>query len=107
MQDVYVDLNVFVLLLFFFFFLSGSLTVPCTDLTYKCKDNTCISKTNPECDSVPDCSDKSDESNCGTTFKTRLTSKPFFFVVVGRVVQSNRFFTSTCFTTSCNRFLLL
>uniref|UniRef100_A0AAX7VL81 Matriptase n=1 Tax=Astatotilapia calliptera TaxID=8154 RepID=A0AAX7VL81_ASTCA len=40
------------------------LTVGCTDFTYKCKDNKCISKVNPECDGTPDCGDGSDEENC-------------------------------------------
>ncbi|XP_032361793.1 ST14 transmembrane serine protease matriptase a [Etheostoma spectabile] len=48
-------------------------SVSCTDLTYKCSNNICISKVNPECDGTPDCSDGSDEQNCdcGTAmFKT-------------------------------------
>lgn len=40
--------------------------VSCTDLTYKCKNNKCISKVNPECDGTPDCEDGSDEESCGT-----------------------------------------
>ncbi|KAL3991483.1 enhancer of mRNA-decapping protein 4 [Sarotherodon galilaeus] len=43
---------------------TGGLTVGCTDFTYKCKDNKCISKVNPECDGTPDCGDGSDEENC-------------------------------------------
>lgn len=39
--------------------------VSCTELTYKCKNNKCISKVNPECDGTPDCEDGSDEENCG------------------------------------------
>ncbi|XP_008307205.1 ST14 transmembrane serine protease matriptase a isoform X2 [Cynoglossus semilaevis] len=45
----------------------------CTDLTYKCKNNQCISKVNPECDDTRDCEDGSDEENCdcgGRMFKT-------------------------------------
>ncbi|KAK2846663.1 hypothetical protein Q5P01_009662 [Channa striata] len=38
--------------------------IPCTDLTYKCKNDMCISKVNPECDGTPDCEDGSDEENC-------------------------------------------
>lgn len=38
----------------------------CNDLTYRCKNNKCISKVNPECDGTPDCEDGSDEANCGT-----------------------------------------
>uniref|UniRef100_A0A3Q4G7T7 ST14 transmembrane serine protease matriptase a n=1 Tax=Neolamprologus brichardi TaxID=32507 RepID=A0A3Q4G7T7_NEOBR len=49
------------------------LTVGCTDFTYKCKDNKCISKVNPECDGTPDCGDGSDEENCdcGTRGRTQ------------------------------------
>ncbi|XP_071768609.2 ST14 transmembrane serine protease matriptase a [Centroberyx gerrardi] len=36
----------------------------CNDLTYKCKNNKCISKVNPECDGTSDCEDGSDEANC-------------------------------------------
>ncbi|KAM4707389.1 transmembrane protease serine 9 [Discoglossus pictus] len=38
--------------------------VPCTLSTYKCSNRLCISKTNPECDGIPDCSNGSDEQNC-------------------------------------------
>ncbi|XP_054598570.1 ST14 transmembrane serine protease matriptase a [Nothobranchius furzeri] len=38
--------------------------VTCTSLTYKCNNNKCISKVNPECDGTPDCEDNSDEENC-------------------------------------------
>lgn len=39
--------------------------VSCSDVTYRCKNNKCISKVNPECDGTPDCDDGSDEENCG------------------------------------------
>ncbi|XP_071372593.1 ST14 transmembrane serine protease matriptase a [Centroberyx affinis] len=38
--------------------------VTCSDVTYKCKNNKCISKVNPECDGTADCEDGSDEANC-------------------------------------------
>ncbi|XP_034024411.1 suppression of tumorigenicity 14a [Thalassophryne amazonica] len=38
--------------------------VSCTDLTYRCQNNKCISKVNPECDETTDCKDASDEKNC-------------------------------------------
>ncbi|XP_040273762.1 transmembrane protease serine 9 [Bufo bufo] len=38
--------------------------VPCTASTYKCSNRLCISKTNPECDGIPDCTNGSDEQNC-------------------------------------------
>lgn len=47
--------------------------VTCTDLTYRCKNNKCISKVNPECDGTEDCDDGSDEENCDcgrSMFKT-------------------------------------
>ncbi|XP_056297744.1 ST14 transmembrane serine protease matriptase a [Pseudoliparis swirei] len=50
-----------------------STDVSCSDLTYRCKNNKCISKVNPECDGTPDCEDGSDELNCDcgrSMFKT-------------------------------------
>ncbi|KAG8434724.1 hypothetical protein GDO86_012901 [Hymenochirus boettgeri] len=51
----------------------------CTQYTYKCKNNQCISKKNPECDGEQDCSDGSDEDtskcSCGKrpyTKKSRI-----------------------------------
>ncbi|KAK7883029.1 hypothetical protein WMY93_029203 [Mugilogobius chulae] len=47
--------------------------VTCTETTYKCKNNKCISKVNPECDGEQDCDDGSDEENCDcgqSAFKT-------------------------------------
>ncbi|XP_053559001.1 transmembrane protease serine 9 [Bombina bombina] len=38
--------------------------VPCTPSTYKCSNRVCISKQNPECDGIPDCTNSSDEQNC-------------------------------------------
>lgn len=39
--------------------------VTCTKHTYRCHSGLCVSKSNPECDGVKDCSDGSDEKNCG------------------------------------------
>ncbi|XP_038145884.1 suppressor of tumorigenicity 14 protein homolog [Cyprinodon tularosa] len=42
----------------------GKSNLECSDITYKCKNNICINKVNPECDGVKDCEDGSDEENC-------------------------------------------
>lgn len=39
--------------------------VSCTKYTYRCQNGLCLSKGNPECDGKEDCSDGSDEKNCG------------------------------------------
>ncbi|XP_077397964.1 ST14 transmembrane serine protease matriptase a [Festucalex cinctus] len=52
---------------------SASGSVACTDLTFRCKNNKCISKINPECDDIKDCDDGSDEDDCDcgrSKFKT-------------------------------------
>ena len=54
-----------VLEFFLSLFSSTATRTTCTELTYKCKNNLCISKVNPECDGQDDCEDKSDEENCG------------------------------------------
>uniref|UniRef100_A0A7N5ZPK6 Suppressor of tumorigenicity 14 protein homolog n=1 Tax=Anabas testudineus TaxID=64144 RepID=A0A7N5ZPK6_ANATE len=41
-----------------------SASTTCSELTFKCKNNVCISKVNPECDGIQDCPDGSDEENC-------------------------------------------
>uniref|UniRef100_A0A8D0G898 matriptase n=1 Tax=Sphenodon punctatus TaxID=8508 RepID=A0A8D0G898_SPHPU len=38
--------------------------VPCTEHTYKCRNQLCVNKKNPECDGEKDCADSSDEENC-------------------------------------------
>ncbi|KAM8927612.1 suppressor of tumorigenicity 14 protein [Pelodytes ibericus] len=49
----------------------------CTEVSYKCKNNQCVTKSNPECDGVNDCNDGSDESadtcNCGRRPYSRKT----------------------------------
>ncbi|ETE67611.1 Suppressor of tumorigenicity 14 protein-like protein, partial [Ophiophagus hannah] len=39
-------------------------TISCQAYTYKCRNNMCVNKKNPECDGAADCSDNSDEENC-------------------------------------------
>lgn len=49
--------------------------VACTDETYKCKNNKCISKPNPECNGQDDCEDGSDEDNCDCGLRSFKTSR--------------------------------
>ncbi|XP_041066812.1 transmembrane protease serine 7 [Carcharodon carcharias] len=39
-------------------------SVPCSNITYKCKNNLCIRKRNAKCDTSVDCLDGSDEMSC-------------------------------------------
>uniref|UniRef100_A0ABM5EPS0 Suppressor of tumorigenicity 14 protein isoform X1 n=1 Tax=Pogona vitticeps TaxID=103695 RepID=A0ABM5EPS0_9SAUR len=42
----------------------SAVTVACQEYTYKCRNQQCVNKRNPECDDEQDCSDNSDEDNC-------------------------------------------
>lgn len=53
------------LLIHFHFLKYVSPGVPCGLFTYQCADRSCIKKPNPQCDSIPDCKDLSDELHCG------------------------------------------
>ncbi len=37
----------------------------CNEFSYKCKNKQCVNKVNAECDRDVDCSDGSDEQECG------------------------------------------
>uniref|UniRef100_A0A672SR97 Suppressor of tumorigenicity 14 protein homolog n=1 Tax=Sinocyclocheilus grahami TaxID=75366 RepID=A0A672SR97_SINGR len=52
-----------------------SIAVHCSDLTYKCKNNQCISKLNPMCDGEIDCADGSDEAECKCGTKPYKSSR--------------------------------
>lgn len=57
--------------------------LPCNELTYKCKNNKCISKVNPECDGTNDCEDGSDEQDCSTSQALHLLFDLFFLTEPG------------------------
>lgn len=50
-------------------------TTSCTPYTYKCQNGQCINKVNPECDSVKDCPDGSDEAEATCSKWTHLPGK--------------------------------
>uniref|UniRef100_A0A9J7XLB8 ST14 transmembrane serine protease matriptase b n=1 Tax=Cyprinus carpio carpio TaxID=630221 RepID=A0A9J7XLB8_CYPCA len=50
-------------------------SVHCSALTYKCKNNQCISKLNPMCDGETDCADGSDEAECKCGIKPYKSSR--------------------------------
>lgn len=54
--------------LFIYFMRSESIfgsAASCPDNTFTCDSGECVTKVNPECDFVPDCTDGSDEARCG------------------------------------------
>uniref|UniRef100_A0A8C1WRC6 Suppression of tumorigenicity 14b n=1 Tax=Cyprinus carpio TaxID=7962 RepID=A0A8C1WRC6_CYPCA len=50
-------------------------SVHCSAITYKCKNNQCISKLNPMCDGETDCADGSDEAECKCGIKPYKSSR--------------------------------
>uniref|UniRef100_A0A8B9ZFN7 Transgelin 3 n=2 Tax=Anas platyrhynchos TaxID=8839 RepID=A0A8B9ZFN7_ANAPL len=51
--------------------------IPCTNHTFKCRNNICIKKQNAKCDGTVDCTDGSDESSCscGSSKSSNLISR--------------------------------
>ncbi|KAF6723556.1 Suppressor of tumorigenicity 14-like protein [Oryzias melastigma] len=60
-----------------------SLVLGCSEFTFRCADNTCISKINPECDDENDCEDGSDEADCSCGRRPFYSSR----VVGGQVAR--------------------
>ncbi|XP_053504957.1 ST14 transmembrane serine protease matriptase b [Ictalurus furcatus] len=52
-----------------------SIVLTCSEFTFKCKNNMCISKQNPQCDGHKDCEDGSDEENCECGTRPYQSSK--------------------------------
>ncbi|XP_030638955.1 ST14 transmembrane serine protease matriptase b [Chanos chanos] len=52
-----------------------AIVLRCSEHTYKCKNNQCISKENPECDGKKDCVDGSDEAECNCATRERKASR--------------------------------
>ncbi|XP_067085648.1 transmembrane protease serine 9 [Osmerus mordax] len=46
------------------FYTIGDAMTRCPGNTFTCDNGECVTKTNPECDSLPDCTDGSDEARC-------------------------------------------
>ncbi|XP_061591640.1 ST14 transmembrane serine protease matriptase b [Cololabis saira] len=60
-----------------------SLLLQCSNFTFRCKNEHCISKLNPECDGVEDCKDGSDEADCECGMRPFRSSR----IVGGQVSQ--------------------
>lgn len=52
-----------------------SIVVRCSEVSYKCQNNQCISKLNPMCDGEIDCEDESDEAGCKCGTKPYKSSR--------------------------------
>uniref|UniRef100_A0AAR2LLU3 Suppressor of tumorigenicity 14 protein homolog n=1 Tax=Pygocentrus nattereri TaxID=42514 RepID=A0AAR2LLU3_PYGNA len=52
-----------------------SVVLSCSEYTYKCKNNMCISKQNPQCDGEQDCEDGSDEADCDCGTRPYISSR--------------------------------
>ena len=83
--------------------LSSGSEVLCTESTYKCKNNKCITKVNPECDGTRDCDDGSDEENCSKS-QTKHVSEwklVIVFACIAELVWPDGFEQAVLSLTGC------
>lgn len=78
---VYADVRLHVKLFQYssFFFHTTISGIPCTNHTFKCRNNVCIKKQNAKCDGTVDCTDGSDESSCRKSLLLLCTFNIFHF----------------------------
>ncbi|XP_036378669.1 transmembrane protease serine 9 [Megalops cyprinoides] len=57
------------------FYNIGDDTGRCPDSTFACDNGECVTKPNPECDSIPDCADASDEAHCSCGTRPAMSSR--------------------------------
>ncbi|XP_037530567.1 transmembrane protease serine 9 isoform X2 [Nematolebias whitei] len=58
-----------------FYVIGDELIARCPEKAFTCDNGECITKINPECDFVPDCSDASDEAHCDCGTRPAMGSR--------------------------------
>lgn len=76
--------------LFWVFFLTTISGIPCTNHTFKCRNNICIRKQYARCDGTVDCVDGSDESSCSKFLSNIHLSELWTFYTI-------KIFITSCF----------
>ncbi|XP_017262498.1 transmembrane protease serine 9 [Kryptolebias marmoratus] len=58
-----------------FYVIGDEMIARCPDKAFTCDNGECITKLNPECDFLPDCSDESDEAHCDCGTRPAMGSR--------------------------------
>ncbi|XP_056133535.1 transmembrane protease serine 9 [Lampris incognitus] len=58
-----------------FFTIGDEMMARCPESTFTCDNGECVTKSNPECDVIPDCADGSDEARCSCGTRPAMGSR--------------------------------